>query len=61
MRDVLRRGMGEATYGQVRAEFDARAERGEFRQLAGSKHATGRSFTTAETIAQERANVAHML
>lgn len=45
----------------MRAEFDARAERGEFRQLAGSKHATGRSFTTPETIAQERANVAHML
>jgi len=61
MRDALRRGMGEATYGQVRAEFNARAGRGEFRQLAGSKHATGRSFTTPETIAQERANVAHML
>ncbi len=61
MRDALRRGMGEATYGQVRAEFDMRAERGEFRQLAGTKHATGRSFTTPETIAEERANVAHML
>lgn len=61
MRDALRRGMGEATYGQVRAEFDTRAERGEFRQLAGSKHATGRSFTTPEAIAEERANVAHML
>ena len=61
MRDALRRGIGEATYGQVRAEFEARTGQGEFRQLTGSKHATGRSFTTPETIAQERANVAHML
>ncbi len=61
MRDALRRGMGEATYGQVRAEFEARTERGEFRQLTGSKHANGRSFTTPETIVQERANVSHVL
>jgi len=61
MRDALRRGMGEATFAQVRAEFEARTERGEFRQLTGSKHATGRSFTTPETIAHERANVAHVL
>jgi conjugative relaxase-like TrwC/TraI family protein len=61
MRDALRRGMGEATFAQVRAEFEARTERGEFRQLTGSKHATSRSFTTPETIAHERANVAHVL
>ncbi len=61
MRDALRRGMGEATFTQVRAEFEARTERGDFRQLTGSKHATGRSFTTPETIAHERANVAHVL
>ncbi len=61
MRDALRRGMGEASYGQVRSEFKRRAEQGHFREIRGSKHATGRSFTTPETIAQERANVAHML
>lgn len=61
MRDALRRGMGEATYAQVRSEFESRAERGEFRQLTGSKHASGRSFTTPETMAHERANVAHVL
>ena len=61
MRDALRRGMGEATYAQVRSEFENRTERGEFRQLAGSKHASGRSFTTPETIVQERANVSHVL
>ena len=61
LRDALRRGMGETTYAQVRAEFDARHSRGDFRQTEGKKHDTGRSFTTPETIAQERANVAHVI
>lgn len=61
LRDALRRGMGETTYAQVRAEFDARQRRGDFRQTEGKKHDTGRSFTTPETIAQERANVAHVM
>ncbi len=60
MRDALRRGMGEATYAQVRAEFDSRQSRGEFRQIDGQKYDTGRGFTTPETIAAERANVEHM-
>ena len=60
LRDALRRGMGETTYAQVRAEFDARQSRGDFRQTESKKHDTGRSFTTPETIAQERANVAHV-
>jgi len=60
MRDALRRGMGETTYAHVRAEFDARQGRGEFREIEGGKHDTGRSFSTPETIAAERANVAHM-
>jgi len=53
--------MGETTYAQVRAEFDARQSRGDFRQKEGKKHDTGRSFTTPETIAQERSNVAHVM
>ncbi len=61
MRDALRRGMGETTFAQVRAEFDARHSQGEFRQLRSEKHATGRSFTTPETIANERANVRHVM
>ena len=60
MRDALRRGMGETTYGHVRAEFEARASRGEFREIDGQKHDTGRSFSTPETIAAERANVRYM-
>ncbi|HEY2599657.1 MAG TPA: MobF family relaxase, partial [Candidatus Dormibacteraeota bacterium] len=61
MRDALRRGMGETTYTEVRVEFDRRAEQGDFQQTKGRKHASGRSFTTPETIANERANVAHVL
>ena len=61
MRDALRRGMGETTFAQVRAEFDARHSQGDFRQLRSEKHATGRSFTTPETIANERANVRHVM
>jgi conjugative relaxase-like TrwC/TraI family protein len=61
MRDALRRGMCETTFEHIRAEFDFRRERGDFRQIAGGKHATGRSFSTPETIASERANVAHVM
>ena len=61
MRDALRRGMGETTLAHVRTEFDARQDQGDFRQLKGEKHATGRSFTTPETIANERANVRHVM
>ncbi len=61
LRDALRRGMGETTYAAVKAEFDARQGRGEFRQVEGQKHDTGRGFTTPETIANERANVAHVM
>ncbi len=60
-RDALRRGMGETTYAEVRADFEARHERGEFRSVEGAKYASGRSFTTPETIAAERANVVHVL
>ena len=61
MRDALRRGMGETTFAHVKAEFDSRHKEGDFRQLKGEKHATGRSFTTGETIANERANVRHVM
>ena len=61
MRDALRRGMGETTLAHVKAEFDARHSQGDFRELRGHKHATGRSFTTPETIASERANVRHVM
>lgn len=52
--NALRRGMGETTYSEVRASFEARIASGEFRLVAGEKHSTGRMFTTAETIKAER-------
>ncbi len=61
LRDALRRGMGETTYAQVRAEFDSRQKGGEFLIREGQKYDTGRSFTTSETIAHERTNVRHVL
>jgi conjugative relaxase-like TrwC/TraI family protein len=53
-RDALRRGMGEMTYPQVRANFEARIASGEFQEVPGQKHETGRQFTTAHTIRAEQ-------
>jgi conjugative relaxase-like TrwC/TraI family protein len=61
MRDALRRGMGETTFAHIRSEFHSREQRGDFTEIEGRKHATGRSFSTPETIANERANVAHVM
>ncbi len=51
--DALRRGMGETTYPEVRASFEARIASGEFQQVPHDGHRTGRSFTTAATIKAE--------
>jgi conjugative relaxase-like TrwC/TraI family protein len=61
LRDALRRGMGETTYTHIKAEFDRRRENGEFLPRPGKKHDTGVRFTTPETIAAERANIAHVV
>ena len=61
LRDALRRGMGEASYRDIRAEFDSRREAGEFRSVQGMKYDSARSFTTPETIAAERANIRYVL
>jgi conjugative relaxase-like TrwC/TraI family protein len=52
--DAMRRGMGEMTYPEVRANFEARIVSGEFREVDGSKHSAGRHFTTAGTIRAEK-------
>jgi conjugative relaxase-like TrwC/TraI family protein len=52
--DAIRRGMGEMTYPEIRANFEARITSGEFREMAGSKQSAGRHFTTAGTIQAER-------
>ncbi len=60
MRDALRRGMGDLTYPEIRRNFDQRVDAGEFQTVEAKKHATGRSFTTPETIAMERSAVASL-
>ena len=62
MREALRRGMGEVSFADTRDEFQTASRReGEFQTVQGQKHSSGRSFTTPETIAAERANVQHVL
>jgi conjugative relaxase-like TrwC/TraI family protein len=54
IRDGLRRGMGEITYGQVRANLSVRLASGEFRVVERSQGVPGRQFTTAKTIEAEQ-------
>jgi conjugative relaxase-like TrwC/TraI family protein len=54
IRDGLRRGMGEVTYAQVRANLDARLATGEFQIVEHSRSMPARQFTTAKTIAAEQ-------
>jgi hypothetical protein len=61
LRDALRRGMGEASYRDIRQEFDNRQRTGELRSVQGMKHDSARSFTTPEMIAAERANIHYVL
>jgi conjugative relaxase-like TrwC/TraI family protein len=60
LRDALQRGMGETTCAEVRADFNMRRERGDFRSVEAARYAS-RSFTTPDTIAAEHANVAYVL
>jgi conjugative relaxase-like TrwC/TraI family protein len=57
MRDALRRGMGDITYPEIRKNFEQRIAAGEFQSVEGTKHSTGRQFTTPETIAMERSAI----
>jgi conjugative relaxase-like TrwC/TraI family protein len=59
--DAMRRGMGETTYPEVRASFEARVGNGEFRLIATDKHGSGRQFTTADTIKAEKEIVQKVL
>src|SRR6202790_744629 len=53
IRDGLRRGMGEITHAQVRANLDARLASGEFQTVERSQGLPARQFTTAKTIEAE--------
>jgi conjugative relaxase-like TrwC/TraI family protein len=53
IRDGLRRGMGEITHAQVRANLDARLASGEFQIVERHQSVPARQFTTAKTIEAE--------
>ena len=54
IRDGLRRGMGDVTHSQVRANLDARLSAGEFQLVERPGNSPARKFTTAKTIAAEQ-------
>ncbi len=54
VRDALRRGMGEITYGQVRANLNARLASGEFQTVERPYSMPSRNLTTARTIEAEQ-------
>jgi conjugative relaxase-like TrwC/TraI family protein len=53
IRDGLRRGMGEITQSQVRANLDNRLASGEFRIVERPDSSPARQFTTAKTVEAE--------
>jgi AAA domain/TrwC relaxase len=53
IRDGLRRGMGEITHAQVRANLDARVASGEFQMVERPQGIPGRQLTTAKTVEAE--------
>jgi len=53
IRDGLRRGMGEITHTQVRANLETRLASGEFRLVDRPQSVPGRQFTTAKTVEAE--------
>jgi conjugative relaxase-like TrwC/TraI family protein len=54
LRDGLRRGMGEVTFSEVRANLNARLSAGEFQLVERPSNLPARQFTTARTIAAEQ-------
>lgn len=54
VRDALRRGMGEITYPEVRANLKARMASGEFQAVERPRLSPGCKLTTARTIEAER-------
>jgi conjugative relaxase-like TrwC/TraI family protein len=60
IRDGLRRGMGEITHTQVRANLEARLASGEFQVVERLRGVPGRQFTTAKTIEAEHEIIRRM-
>jgi conjugative relaxase-like TrwC/TraI family protein len=57
MTAALRRSMGEATFSEVRDQFSARREQGQFQTVGQRTYDSAQRFTTPETLAAERTNI----
>jgi conjugative relaxase-like TrwC/TraI family protein len=60
LRDALRRSMGEATFTEVRTEFEKRIGTGEFIGVEQKTNAPSRAFTTEEMIGYEKETIQMM-
>jgi conjugative relaxase-like TrwC/TraI family protein len=60
IRDGLRRGMGEITHAQVRANLEARLAAGEFQIVERPQSVPGRQLTTAKTLQAEHEIISRM-
>jgi conjugative relaxase-like TrwC/TraI family protein len=54
LRDALKRSMGEASFAELRTEFEKRVRQGEFIEVERKIGTPGRAYTTGEMIGQER-------
>jgi len=61
LRDALRRSMGDATFTEVRTEFEKRVGAGEFVEVEKQSGGPSRAFTTEEMIGYERETIQMML
>jgi len=61
MRDALRRGMGEVTYGEVAANFQKREAAGEFLKVEVPGQHSATRFTTRDMLHAERSNIDYIL
>src|ERR1700722_10523671 len=55
---AMDRSMGQATYGQVRHEFEQRVMRGEFREVARTDGRAAPKYTTSEMVRMENEIIA---
>ena len=60
MAAAMDRSMGQASSSQVRAEFDRRAEQGEFRTVENAPASAGQQYTTAAMLRMEQETIGSM-
>ena len=60
LRDALKRSMGDATFGQIKAEFEKRVQSGDFIESKQKSRTPDRAFTTTEMMAHERETIRAM-